>query len=118
MPQWHGGGLLQGSRKTIPPHVKNAADAHGFAIVSPDYRLAPQVRMPQIMEDIEAAARWCRDELPKVSDGRVDGSKLVYSGGSAGGWIALLAGTGIGFRACGLEAPPAPRSIAGASEGQ
>ena len=72
--------------------------------------------MPQIMEDIEAAARWCRDELPKVSDGRVDGSKLVYSGGSAGGWIALLAGTGIGFKACGLEAPPAPRSIAGASD--
>lgn len=110
--QWHGGGLLQGLRKTMPPHVKAAADKHGFAVVSPDYRLAPQVRMPQILEDVEAAARWCRDELPKLSEGRVDGSRIVYSGGSAGGWIALLAGTGIGFEACGLAPPPAPVAIA------
>jgi hypothetical protein len=37
---------------------------------------------------------------------------LVVSGSSAGGWLALMAGTGIGFAACGLRTPKTPTAIA------
>ena len=37
---------------------------------------------------------------------------IVVSGSSAGGWLALLAGTGIGFEACGLGLPPKVAGIA------
>lgn len=29
-----------------------------------------------------------------------------------GGWLALLTGLGVGFEACGIEAPAPPTSIA------
>lgn len=43
---------------------------------------------------------------------RVDASKMILSGSSAGGWLCLLAGTGIGYAACGLEAPAPVSGIA------
>ncbi|KAF8992443.1 Alpha/Beta hydrolase protein [Cyathus striatus] len=39
---WHGGGLLQGTRKAVVPHMLSAPDKHKLCIISPDYRLAPQ----------------------------------------------------------------------------
>ncbi len=35
----------------------------------------------------------------------MDPNKLVLSGSSAGGWLSLLCGTGIGFKASGLDPP-------------
>lgn len=37
----------------------------------------------------------------------VDSDRICVSGGSAGGWLALLVGLGIGFKECGIE-PPSP----------
>jgi hypothetical protein len=37
---------------------------------------------------------------------------MVVSGSSAGGWLSLLAGTGVGYAACGLEPPEAVSGIA------
>ncbi|KAK1921094.1 Alpha/Beta hydrolase protein [Papiliotrema laurentii] len=106
---FHGGGLLQGTRTCAWSHLLNAPDKHGLCLVSADYRLAPQTRMPGIMEDIAAAMNYVRSPaFLAETHGAVDQSKVIVSGGSAGGWLALLLATGIGFEACGLKprAPP------------
>lgn len=56
-----------------------------MAVVSADYRLAPQAPIPQIMEDVRDAATWVREKLPGIlGDGVVDPSRLVVGGHSAG----------------------------------
>jgi len=107
---WHGGGLLQGTRKGISPHHLSAPAKHNICIISADYRLSPQTRLPGILSDCKAAMDFVRSPaFTLATDDRVDASRMVLSGSSAGGWLALLAGTGIGYAACGLE-PPAPVS--------
>ncbi|KAJ6625516.1 SNF2 family N-terminal domain-containing protein [Mycena sp. CBHHK59/15] len=107
---WHGGGLLQGTRKATSPHHLSAPAKHNLCIVSADYRLAPQTRLPGILADCTAAMDFVRSPAFAFATGnRVDASKMVLSGSSAGGWLSLLAGTGIGYAACGLD-PPAPVS--------
>jgi len=105
---WHGGGLLQGTRKAIAPHMLEAPSKHNICVVSADYRLAPQTRMPGILADCKAAMDFLSSpEFAAATGNRVNPSKVVVSGSSAGGWLSLLCGTGIGFKACGLE-PPRP----------
>ncbi|KAE8220355.1 hypothetical protein CF319_g6107 [Tilletia indica] len=104
---WHGGGLLQGSRKGLAPHLRAAPEKHGIAVVSADYRLAPQARMPSILSDISDALHFLQSpEFESSTGGKLDTSRIAVSGSSAGGWLALLAGTGHGFEACGVKAPP------------
>jgi acetyl esterase/lipase len=58
------------------------------------------------MADCKAAIDFLRsEEFRAATAGRVDASRLIVSGSSAGGWLALLAGTGIGFEASGVKSP-------------
>ncbi|KAF8960476.1 Alpha/Beta hydrolase protein [Flammula alnicola] len=110
---WHGGGLLQGTRKAVAPHMLSAPERHNLCLVSPDYRLAPQTRMPGILSDVKSATDFLHThEFAAATGHRVDSSRVVLSGSSAGGWLCLLAGTGIGFEACGLDIPRPVRGIA------
>ncbi|KAK8845290.1 hypothetical protein IAR55_006003 [Kwoniella newhampshirensis] len=110
---FHGGGLLQGTRKGIWPHLRNAPAKHGLCLVSADYRLAPQTRLPGIMADLVAVMKFLRSpDFAALTGDSVDQGKIVVSGGSAGGWLALLIGSGVGFEACGLDAPEKPLGIA------
>ncbi|KAJ7576784.1 Alpha/Beta hydrolase protein [Mycena floridula] len=100
---WHGGGLLQ----VFPasPHQLSSPAKHGICFISADYRLAPQTRLPGILADCKSAIDFIRsDEFAAATGNRV-GSKLILSGSSAGGWLALLAGSGIGYLESGLEIP-------------
>ncbi|KAJ6594020.1 Alpha/Beta hydrolase protein [Mycena capillaripes] len=110
---WHGGGLLQGTRKGPAPHHLSAPAKHNLCVVSADYRLAPQTRLPQILADCKSAIEYvCSPAFAVATGNRVDSSKIILSGSSAGGWLSLLAGTGIGYAACGLEPPPPVSGIA------
>jgi len=110
---FHGGGLLQGTRYGHPHHWASAPEKHGLCVVSPDYRLAPQARLPSILEDCANVMTYLRsEEFDRATGGKVDQSRICISGGSAGGWLALLTGMGIGFEASGLKAPAPPTSIA------
>ncbi|KAF8875162.1 Alpha/Beta hydrolase protein [Infundibulicybe gibba] len=109
---WHGGGLLQGTRKAVSPHMLEAPSKHNLCLVSADYRLAPQTRMPAILADCKDAVEFLGStKFVSATGNRADASKIFVSGSSAGGWLALLAGTGIGYRACGLELPPRVKGI-------
>ncbi|KAK4055563.1 hypothetical protein OIV83_000109 [Microbotryomycetes sp. JL201] len=109
---YHGGGLLQGTRKACWPHLKSAPHKHGLTFISADYRLAPQVRLPDILSDVADCIKFIHSAEFSEKTGRTcDPSKLIISGGSAGGWLALLGGMGIGYEGCNLVPPPKPLAI-------
>ncbi len=86
----HGGGFDEGSRSTnVRPLFEPLADA-GFAWFSIDYRLAPQARLPEAMEDVYSAIRWVKANARTY---QVDVSKIALIGESAGGLLVNYAGT-------------------------
>ncbi|KAK4552940.1 hypothetical protein LTR86_010072 [Recurvomyces mirabilis] len=90
---FHGGGLLQGKRNSVTPHMLRAVSKYNIALVSADYRLAPQVGVAEIYEDVKDCIAFIRKDLPKrAGGGVVNVERLAVSGSSAGGYLALLAG--------------------------
>jgi acetyl esterase/lipase len=86
----HGGALIAGYREDIrPEQVQRYIDA-GFAVMSIDYRLAPETKLPQILEDVGDAYNWARAEGPKLF--RVDPDRIAVIGHSAGGYLTLTSG--------------------------
>src|SRR5205809_6328275 len=47
----HGGALIMGSRTAVPKNLLDLCRAEGYALVSFDYRLAPETKPPRIIED-------------------------------------------------------------------
>jgi acetyl esterase/lipase len=102
---FHGGGLLQGNKENLPPHFRRLP-AHAFptpegerhvAVISPNYRLAPQVPILDILADMSALFDFVRTKLNDrlAKDGQehtVDTDRICLSGGSAGGYLALIGG--------------------------
>ena len=71
-----------------PVLVQKYLDA-GYAIISIDYRLAPQAKLNQILEDLDEAYRWVRTDGPKLF--HIDPNRIAVVGHSAGGYLALMA---------------------------
>lgn len=88
----HGGALLMGSRTGVPRNLLDFCRTEGAALVSIDYRLAPQVKLPEIIADLRDALRWVREKGPEAE--RLDPRKIVVAGGSAGGYLTLMSGLG------------------------
>jgi acetyl esterase/lipase len=86
----HGGALIMGNRAGVPKNLLDLCRDEGYALVSVDYRLAPEVKLPQIAADIDDAFRWLREDGPKLL--KIDPDRMVVAGGSAGGYLTLLAG--------------------------
>ncbi len=86
----HGGALIMGHRAGISGRVKQAALERGCALVSIDYRLAPETKLPEIIADVEDAFRWIHTQGP--TQAHLDTNHVVVSGGSAGGYLTLLVG--------------------------
>jgi acetyl esterase/lipase len=86
----HGGALIMGHRAGIDGRIKRMALDSGYVVVSLDYRLAPETKLPAIIEDIEDALRWVREQGPKLFG--ADSSRIAVAGGSAGGYLTLLTG--------------------------
>lgn len=97
---WHGGGLIQGARQSMAPHLKRVVDKFNIAVVSTDYRLAPQVRVPEIMKDMQDCFAYVVEKLPadlkaRGEEVKLDTDRIVLSGSSAGGWQCLMVGLGM-----------------------
>ena len=86
----HGGALIMGHRESISGPAKNFALSNGYVLVSFDYRLAPETKLPAIIEDVEDAFRWLRREGSKRF--HIDPDRIAVTGGSAGGYLTLATG--------------------------
>ena len=86
----HGGALIMGHRESVMGRLRALAKERGYAIVSIDYRLAPETKLPEIISDIEAAFRWVAGDGARQF--RLDPDRMVVSGGSAGGYLTLVTG--------------------------
>jgi len=86
----HGGALIMGSRRLAQNNgVLRALLDAGFRVVSIDYRLAPETKLPAIIEDVQDAFQWVRAQSRELG---IDADRLVVSGGSAGGYLTLITG--------------------------
>src|SRR5690242_2182508 len=54
----HGGALIMGHRENLAKTLKEFALSNGYVLVSFDYRLAPETKLPALVEDVEDAFRW------------------------------------------------------------
>ena len=86
----HGGALIVGSRAGVPGQLLDICRREGYALVSLDYRLAPEVKLPAIIDDVRDAFRWLRNEGPKLL--AIDPDKMIVAGGSAGGYLTMMTG--------------------------
>lgn len=81
----HGGGMVAGDSRNGIDEILDWADGLALAVVSPDYRLAPEAPHPAPVEDCHAAIQWtiARTALLGCPSGRV-----IVAGASAGGGLA------------------------------
>jgi acetyl esterase/lipase len=87
----HGGALIFGDRRHLPPEQRRLYLAAGYTVVSADYRLAPEAKLGAILEDVRDAYGWsarARARLPGV-----DPDRIAVMGHSAGGYLTLMAGS-------------------------
>lgn len=82
----HGGPWLSGERGTIYPLAHRLAAA-GYAVVTPDYRLAPEYVFPAPLDDLRAAAHWVREHAETY---HFNLHRFFVLGVSAGGQLADL----------------------------
>lgn len=87
----HGGALIGGRREGIRTDQLKAYLDAGYVVASIDYRLAPESKLPDIAADLRDAFHWLREEGPKIAG--VDPERIAAVGHSAGGYLALLAGS-------------------------
>ncbi|MEV0358063.1 alpha/beta hydrolase [Nocardia sp. NPDC050697] len=83
--QLHGGGFYLGSAATDDVANRRLADALGLAVVSVDYRLAPEQPWPAAPDDCETAALW----LAEHAERRFGTARLAIGGFSAGATLAM-----------------------------
>jgi acetyl esterase/lipase len=82
----HGGALIMGDRRGIDRRLLERLNKSGYTVVSIDYRLAPETKLPAILEDLTDAFGWVRARPEARSE------RVVVLGGSAGGYLTLMSG--------------------------
>ena len=83
--QIHGGGFLFGTAALGDPRHRAWAKALNAALVSIDYRLAPEHPYPAALDDCYAVLQWLHSEAPALG---LDPDRIAVRGESAGGGLA------------------------------
>ena len=83
----HGGGFVEGNRDldSMPDFAKDMTDA-GIAIASAEYRMYPEAKYPDFIEDAAEAAAYTKRELLPL----VECEKLFVCGTSAGAYLSMM----------------------------
>ena len=86
----HGGALIFGSRSMLPADELGLFLEAGFIVVAIDYRLAPETKLPEILNDVDDALHWVQTEGPSLYN--ADPAHIAVVGQSAGAYLALMEG--------------------------
>ena len=81
----HGGGMVAGSPLNTDGNNRQIARDVNCVIVSVEYRLSPEARFPQAIEDCYDALLWLHSH---AADLGVDSQRIAVMGESAGGGLA------------------------------
>ncbi len=81
------GGSFQSGRRKDYRFIGQAFTKRGFIAVIPDYRVYPEGKFPDFIEDGAAAVSWVRNHIDRFSG---DPSRLFLMGHSAGAYIAAM----------------------------
>ncbi|HYL09626.1 MAG TPA: alpha/beta hydrolase fold domain-containing protein [Candidatus Acidoferrales bacterium] len=84
---FHGGGFVIGSIASHDGICRRLANYSGLRVISVGYRLAPEHKFPQPLEDCVASVRWIAAHAPSLG---VDPANLFVGGDSAGANLALV----------------------------
>ncbi len=84
---FHGGGFIGGS-KTKPSRVRVAQQVAegGVAVASADYRLYPEAKYPDFIEDAATAVAWAVKHIGEYGKCK----RIFISGSSAGGYLSMM----------------------------
>ncbi len=82
---FHGGGWVIGSLDSHDETCRKLCAGAGVAVISVDYRLAPETRFPGPLHDCFDATVWVHDHAAELN---VDASRIAVGGDSAGGNLA------------------------------
>ena len=82
----YGGGWNHGDRGDYQ-FVGNAFASRGFVVVIADYRLYPEVKYPDFLDDCAQALRWTQDNIVRYGG---DPGRLFLAGHSAGAYNAVM----------------------------
>ncbi|GLY83423.1 esterase [Actinoallomurus iriomotensis] len=82
----HGGGMMMGNAWSVLPKILRDWSAPlGLAVVSVEYRLAPETHYPGPLEDCHAGLLWTVGHADELG---IDGERVIIGGKSAGGGLA------------------------------
>ncbi|SMQ76040.1 Acetyl esterase/lipase [Devosia lucknowensis] len=90
----YGGGWSRGERGEYE-FVGRALASRGFVTVIADYRLYPEVRYPDFLDDGARALRWVQDNIASYGG---DPNRLFLAGHSAGAYNAVMQALDPSFR--------------------
>jgi acetyl esterase/lipase len=81
----HGGGMVAGDRFCGIDAFAGLVLAHDLAVVSVEYRLAPEHPFPAGLEDCRVGLEWVAEHAAEL---KVDPGRVVIAGSSAGGLLS------------------------------
>lgn len=84
----HGGGWVSGDRRDYQCYAARYAK-RGYVVASISYRFSKEALFPACVQDTKCAVRWMR---ANAAANHVDPNRIAVIGGSAGGYLALMAG--------------------------
>jgi acetyl esterase/lipase len=83
----HGGGWIQGDKERMFEEYCLPFVRHGMVVANIEYRLAKSAPAPAAVNDVLQAAQWFHDHTAEY---KVDRNRILATGGSAGGHLALM----------------------------
>ncbi|MCQ4088313.1 alpha/beta hydrolase [Saccharibacillus sp. JS10] len=83
----HGGGMIFGQRDDLPELYLSLLTQHGYGVLAVDYLLAPESRLPRIMESVQQSIDWFVQQGKEKLN--IDSAFFYLMGRSAGAYLAL-----------------------------